>query len=392
MTVRFILTVKNRVSTAVRGLDDLVAVLSSLPERKFEINVFDDSSESFSRREFELLCASLNAPNVRCVYHGSAAYRKLQQQIRQLEPTLRAVVRQLLRPPGSRNWDHAGILNVAFLTIAVRAEPTDTIVLMDDDIRLRDSAYEGRRFRVRGERMIQTLLQRIESREKRFAGCGYWGRRDVSTLIHEKETKARLGPSFAAWILDRQSPGRSARRGAGPHGLSFGLLALRANLLSCAPLLRHHNEDWIWLRLLGPGRSDGVMVRGGVLHAPIASATSCDHFKNHHQEFLGEILFAAIERCLTGADSFTAACRVLDSEKMLSTLRAETDRAIEIHRAWWLAYTSRGNRTSARRLRRNIPQRLFRTLCTYRIQIRQWPRIVARLRASTNPLAYPLAA
>jgi hypothetical protein len=182
------------------------------------------------------------------------------------------------------------------------------------------------------------------------------------------------------WILDKQSNRRSAPKGEGPHGLSFGLLAFRARLLSMAPLIRSYNEDWIWLRLLGPRPENGCIILGGVLHAPIEVSGYCDSADNFVEELEGHVLYNAVNRCLSNANSFKSAVNLIDSDVMRKHLYAETKKLTHTQHSWWTQQVHRLGRFQANILLRRTPRILAKKLSAYHAQIQAWPRIIACLK------------
>jgi hypothetical protein len=265
-------------------LDDLAALLRRMAVR---VTVYDDSTTQRNREENAAVIEEATLP---AAYFGERERILLAERAAAIDP---AVFEMVARPLGRREWDLAGVRQVAFLNAALNGIGDESQLFLDDDLRLADCTYAGLEFRVDHEEVRRELSAKLGTGGLWAAGASYRGRADLSMLEHLEAILDREGLETGDRCPAVITPELSMHPDS--PGLSGGFLVTNPATLRAISLCPTYNEDWIWLRQLA--LSGGVLEPFGfsVVHAGEVSFALSE--TTLVMQFRGEVLDAAVRLC-----------------------------------------------------------------------------------------------
>jgi hypothetical protein len=261
-----IITTKNRSESLRALLCDLSTITQKLQTSFYAVLIVDDSHELSQIQQNEKVISSFRFAEI---YHLNSL------SVETSFSKYRYISYSQDNSLGKKEWDAArpkfkGIIE--FLNNPVFSS-SESVLLLDDDIRFLSSSYNSQLLRLNEEKIFQELFAPIPKDILYARGAKYIGRVDaciditISHLFSNKPLASNFKtykgiPTYKSWFSRvpieccEESP-----------GLSGACLATNRMSLSTILLPPFYNEDWIWLELLS--REGGLIdiISEPVIHA-----------------------------------------------------------------------------------------------------------------------------
>ena len=309
--ISFFLCTRDRSEIVEKHLDSIDrALLQTNAANKALYFIVDDNTQQIHKKRLLSLVNSNKYEHLQLYIIDDQVHNHILDQIALTGQEFVDLFSRRTKKLGTGTWDLASTRNLAFLCAYILAGSSTVVTFFDDDMILDNIYYEGYQYYVDGANILDELYNATHKKALHAAGCGYWGRTDISILKHllhilevvnrsdsltliENMYESLLDfPNKLPVRIDTPTTAPEGSAGPGPGGISGAVLAVTQACLRSHFVPQVYNEDWIWLLFLGDVRYPVTRISRNVVHAAPPQATIPLNFI-HYQEY-GEVLYQTL--------------------------------------------------------------------------------------------------